>query len=117
MAIHDVQRAGRARELHEQATAAGISDPASLAVALDVMRQEGWEVLRVDASDDDAATVVLRKIAKPVPRAELAEHVRELRAQGLSYRMVGRRLERAGVAAPHGGGTWHPSSVRWVERR
>jgi hypothetical protein len=111
--LHDVQRSARRRELHDQAAAAGVEAPASLALALGAAEGEGWRVAAI-ATRDGRVIVEFGKVVRPMRREELAEHVRELRRQGLSYRMIARRLERDGVAAPHGGARWYPSSVRWV---
>ena len=111
---HDVHATDRRRELHAQAAAAGVANPASLALTLAAAEAEGWRVTLVSAEGDEAA-VKLRKVARTLPRDEIAERIRVERAQGWSLRAIARDLERDGVQAPRGA-SWAPSTVARVSR-
>ena len=114
MPMHDVSGADRRRHLHAQAVDAGVEAAASLALGLATLEAESGWIARQLRTDDATVLVELEKTVKPLARSELAARIRAERKQGLSLRMIGRRLEADGIAAPHGGARWHPSSVRWV---
>jgi hypothetical protein len=109
----NVHATDRRRELHEQATAAGIANPASLALALAAAEGEGWRVEALSASGEHVS-VTFTKTVRPVARAEVAERIRVERRAGLSLRQIARSLERDGIPAPRGGSTWVPNTVRRV---
>jgi len=110
---HDVHRASRRRELHQKATAAGATSPASLALGLTALEGEGWRVERVDR-DGDRTTVTVDKVVRPTPRDEVAARIRVDRARGRSLRAIARELERDGIPAPRGGLSWSATTVQRV---